>query len=73
MKEVYSFPPKKYESMPGVFKTQYFNVELTSYLKVKSIELIKNISGMERELQLSFLRAFLTMKAQCILLGIDVL
>ena len=39
MKKVYKYPPKRHESLPGVFKTQYFNVELSSYLKNKADEL----------------------------------
>lgn len=58
MKEVYPFSPKKYESLPGVFKTGYYNVELAEYLKLKAKELIANIQCMETKFQRVFLRSF---------------
>ncbi|MDO8564821.1 MAG: LAGLIDADG family homing endonuclease [bacterium] len=58
MKEVYPFLPKKYESLPGVHKTAYHNVELATYLKKKKGGLIGKISVMNIGLQRAFLRAF---------------
>ncbi|OHA26194.1 MAG: hypothetical protein A3C06_03665 [Candidatus Taylorbacteria bacterium RIFCSPHIGHO2_02_FULL_46_13] len=58
MKELYPFSPKKYESVPGVFKTAYHNVELGAYLKLKAEELIENITQMKKELRRVFLRSF---------------
>ncbi len=55
---VYSYHYNKIESTPGVFRLSYFNVELSKYLKEKSVEMINKIRGMKTELQLSFLKAF---------------
>ena len=58
MKTVYPFPPKKYESLPGVFKLGYHNVELGNFFKARAQTLIGGILSMERELQRAFLRSF---------------
>jgi intein-encoded DNA endonuclease-like protein len=58
METVYPFPPKKYESLPGVFKLGYHNVELGSFFRSKARGLLKDIQRMEKERQRIFLRAF---------------
>lgn len=58
MKAVYIFPPKKYESLPGVFKLGYHNVELGSFFKAKARELIREILDMNIKLQRTFLCSF---------------
>lgn len=58
MRTVYPFPPKKYESTPGVYKTSYYNVELAIYLQVKATELLATIEDMRMDHQRVFLRAF---------------
>ncbi len=58
MQTIYPFAPKRYESLPGVHKIGYHNVELNDFFKSKAKELIVKIKCMERELQRSFLRAF---------------
>ncbi len=58
MQAIYPFPPKRYESIPGVYKIAFHNVELESFFRNKERELVKNIQGMDRELQQVFLRAF---------------
>ena len=58
MKVVYPFPPKKYESFPGVHKIAYHNVELSSYLKAKAQKLLRDIGNTSTQLQQIFLRSF---------------
>ncbi len=58
MKTVYPFPPKRYESLSGVFKLGYHNVELGNFFKIEARKLLDGILGMERELQRAFLRSF---------------
>lgn len=58
MAEIYPFPYKRYESLPGVYKSGYYNVELGVYVKTKETELLRSVENMSRELQRAFLRAF---------------
>ncbi len=58
MKEIYPFPPKRYESLPGVYKSSFYNVELAEYVGRTARDLLKEISKMQLPLQRSFLRAF---------------
>lgn len=58
MKEIYPFPPKRYESLPGVYKSGFYNVELSKYVERKARDLLKEISKMQLSLQRSFLKAF---------------
>ncbi len=58
MKKIYPFPFRQYESLPGVFKTAYHNVELGPFLKKKSEQLIKKITKMNSDYQKIFLRSF---------------
>ena len=58
MQTVYPFQPKRYESIPGVYKIAFHNVELEALMRDKEIELTENISHMGKELQRAFLRAF---------------
>jgi len=58
MQTIYPFTPKRYESLPGVHKIGYHNVELNKFFKSKARELLVEAKGMEHELQRSFLRAF---------------
>lgn len=58
MKEIYLFPPKRYESLPGIYKSSFYNVELAEYVEGKVRDLLKKISRMQFPLQRSFLRAF---------------
>lgn len=58
MQKIYPFPPKEYESFPGVHKIDYYNVELERFFKDKARELISNIQRTKIELQRTFLRAF---------------
>ena len=58
MRIVYDYEPKRIESLPGVYRISYNNVELRSYLKDKSQELLRSVSIMDQELQRAFLQAF---------------
>ncbi len=58
MVAVYSFPPKRYESLPEVYKSAYYNVELGKYISEKEKELLQSVAYMEKILQRAFLRAF---------------
>ncbi|MDP3661380.1 MAG: LAGLIDADG family homing endonuclease [bacterium] len=58
MQIVYPYLPQKYESIPGVFKIGYYNVELESFFKQKARELLENIQNMGKGFQRTFLRAF---------------
>lgn len=58
MKTVYPFSFKLYESIPGVHKICFYNVELANYLKSKKEELLKGITHLDKKLQRVFLQSF---------------
>jgi len=58
MGRIYPYPPKKYESLSGVHKIAFHNVELGYLLRTKELELTRNIERMSKELRRVFLRAF---------------
>ena len=58
IRKLYPYPPRIYESLPGVHKTCYYNVELSAYLKIKAKELLIQIGTQEEKLKRVFLRAF---------------
>ncbi len=59
MRELYDFEPKRYQNkMTGVWKTNYYNVALSTYLRKKSKELLRGIKKMSPDLKHEFVRAF---------------
>ena len=59
MKQVYSFPPKRYlNSVTGVIKVCYNNVAMANFFKLKSNELLSCIPELPTSYQREFLRAF---------------
>ena len=59
MKEVYAYEPKRYfNEKTGVSRIGYFNVALSSYLKLKSEELLKGICTLSSDLKREFIRSF---------------
>ncbi|TAL48799.1 hypothetical protein EPN83_03350 [Patescibacteria group bacterium] len=57
--KIYSYPPKNYfiqES--GVYKIAYYNVALASYIKKRSIQLIKQAPYLVKELKRKLIQAF---------------
>jgi hypothetical protein len=58
MYRAFPYPPKRYESVPGVYKVAFHSVELQPFLRKKKRELITVVSTMTKELQRVFLRAF---------------
>jgi len=58
MRKVYDYPPQRSEPTPSVYRTSYYNVELSAYIKEKTKELLFCIPTMPKELKRSFLRTF---------------
>lgn len=59
LRALYDFEPKRFKNeATGVWKTNYYNVALSAYLKGKSKELLRQIKGMPLDLKLEFVRAF---------------
>lgn len=58
MRLVYDYPPRVIESLPGVYRVSYFNVELAAYLKNKSEELLRLVIGMPGEFKKELLKTF---------------
>jgi len=59
MCQIYDFEPTRYLNQDtGVSKISYFNVALAAYIKKKSVELMRDISGFRPELKRVFLQSF---------------
>ena len=58
MRFIYDFPPRRVESTPGVWRISYHNVELATYVRQKSKELLHWISAAPAEYRRAFLKSF---------------
>ena len=59
MSKIYKFRPVRYyDKISGVYRTNYYNVALSIYLKKKSEELLSEIIYLSRNLKREFVRAF---------------
>lgn len=69
MRVVYPYDPIRIESLPGVWRSSFNNVELALYLQGKAKGLIQNVDTFPQELRIEFLRAFFDDEGSVCFLG----